>query len=214
MENIGIVVVDVQGDFTQLRNGSLAVEQTDQSYLYSVDKAVLGFKERGYKIFATQDWHPEDHISFFTNTPGKQPFEILEIDGRSQVLWPPHCVQNSDNARLLLDENLFTEIIQKGTNKSYDSYSGFQDDGGIDTGMDKILKANNIEKLVVFGLATDYCVKATVLDARKKGYKVVVIESLCKGVAPESTKEALKEMESVGAVLTNESDPQLIAGLF
>lgn len=214
MKGIGVIVVDVQGDFTELKDGSLAVGGTDQNYLYAVDKATRIFKERGYKIFATQDWHPENHISFYTNSPGRQPFELIEINGRSQVLWPPHCVQGSGNADLLLDEKLFDDIVQKGTDPNYDSYSGFQDDGGKKTRLDKILKSFDIDKLVIFGLATDYCVKATAQDALDNGYKVVVIESFCKGVAPDTTVDALEEMKNQGIIFTSEFDPNLVSSLF
>ena len=209
----GVVVVDMQGDFTQLKSGSLAVEGTGLTYLHDVDKATRIFREKGLKIFATQDWHPADHISFFSNTPGKQPFDTIEINGNRQILWPPHCVQDSENARLLLDENLFEEIVRKGTDPAHDSYSGFQDDGGIETRLDTVLKSAQINTVIVYGLATDFCVKATAMDALDRGYGVVVITSLCKGVAPDSTTEALEQMQDRGIILTEESDPDVIASL-
>jgi len=195
---IGAIVVDVQGDFTTLKKGSLAVNGTDQAYVDAVAKATNDFSREGFLIFGTQDWHPGDHVSFFTNHDGKKPFEAIQIEGRTQVLWPPHCIQGTENARVLVDNNLFLAIVKKGQDSRYDSYSGFQDDGGAKTEMDKILKRNMVRKVVVYGLATDYCVKATAIDADRAGYKVIVVEDLCKGVAPDTTQKALEEMKAQG----------------
>ncbi len=190
----GVIVVDLQGDFTTLHNGSLAVEGTDQSYIDNVLMATKTLKEKGYKIFATQDYHPPNHISFNTNHSGRQVYDIIEVDGRSQILWPPHCVQNSKNVEILLPKALVSDIIQKGCDPEFDSYSGFLDDGGASTGLINILKTNKINSLILYGLATDYCVKATALDAVKEGFNVFLIEELCKGVAQDSTKAAIEEM--------------------
>ncbi len=196
--NTCVIVVDLQGDFTTLHKGSLAVEGTDQSYIDDVLAATRMLNEKGYKIIATQDYHPPNHISFNTNHSGKQVYDIIEIDGRSQILWPPHCVQNSKNAEVLLPENLVIAILQKGCDPKFDSYSGFFDDGGASTGLADILKTNDIDSLIIYGLATDYCVKATAMDAVKAGFKVILVEDLCKGVAQDTTIVALEEMTAVG----------------
>ncbi|MGD8962056.1 MAG: bifunctional nicotinamidase/pyrazinamidase [Desulfobacterales bacterium] len=201
---IGVIVVDMQGDFTTYKNGSLAVDGTDQAFVEKVEKTTLVLKEKGYPIFATQDWHPAEHVSFYSNHAGKKPFEAIQLEGRTQVLWPPHCVQNTANASILLDNDLFIAIVQKGKDKRYDSYSGFQDDGGAKTEMDQILKKNGIEELIVYGIATDYCVKATAIDAAAAGYKVTVVEGLSKGVAPDTTAKALEEMKAKGITLVKE----------
>lgn len=203
-QNVGVIVVDVQGDFTTAKKGSLAVNGTDEAFLNKVKQATENLKKKGLPIFATQDWHPKDHVSFYTNHEGKKAFETITIDGRTQVLWPPHCIQGTENAKLLLDEGLFVAVVKKGQDKRFDSYSGFQDDGGAKTEMDKILKKNGIKELIVYGIATDYCVKATALDAADAGYKVTVIEGLSKGVAPESTAKALKEMKDKGITVKKE----------
>lgn len=203
---MGVIVVDVQGDFTTWKKGSLAVNGTDKAFIGKIQKATETLKKKGYLIFATQDWHPADHISFYTNHPGKKAFEVIEINGRKQVLWPPHCLQGTENARVLVDNNLFMAIVQKGKDQKYDSYSGFQDDGGAKTEMDQILKRNNVTKLIVYGIATDYCVKATAIDAAKAGYDVTVIEDLCKGVAPDTSAKAIKEMESNGIKVIKKLD--------
>ena len=194
----------MQGDFTTWKNGSLAVEDTDQAFVARVKKATEMLKENGYPIFATQDWHPAEHVSFYSNHAGKEPYEAIQIEGRTQVLWPPHCVQETENAKVLLDHDLFVAIVQKGKDKRYDSYSGFQDDGGAKTEMNGILKENGIKELIVYGIATDYCVKATAIDAADAGYKVTVVEGLSKGVAADTTAEALDEMIAKGILLVQE----------
>jgi len=201
---VGVIVVDLQGDFMALKKGSLAVAGTDQSYLDKVVATTEDLRKKGYPLFATQDWHPADHVSFHTNHKGKKAFEVIDVAGKKQVLWPPHCVQNTQNARVLLDSKVFAAIVQKGKDKKYDSYSGFQDDGGAKTEMNELLKKHGIQELIVYGLATDYCVKATALDAVKAGYKVTVIEGLSRGVAPDTTAKALEEMKLAGIKITPE----------
>ena len=203
-EKMGVIVVDMQGDFTTYKNGSLAVNGTDQAFVEKVEKTTLMLKEKGHPIFATQDWHPAEHVSFYSNHAGKKPFEVIQLEGRNQVLWPPHCVQNTANAEILLDNKLFAAVVQKGKDKQYDSYSGFQDDGGAKTEMDQILKKHGIQELIVYGIATDYCVKATAIDAADAGYKVTVVEGLSKGVAPDTTAKALEEMKAKGITLVKE----------
>jgi len=200
----GVIVVDVQGDFTKLKNGSLACIGTDKAYVDQVEAATRALSQKGYLIFATQDWHPADHMSFASNHPGKKPFEAIKIDGRTQVLWPDHCVQGTENARVLVDNNLFMAVVKKGKDTNYDSYSGFQDDGGAKTEMNSILKRNGIQKVFVYGIATDYCVKATAIDAVNAGYEVTVIEGLCRHVAPDTSAKALQEMKDKGITVEKE----------
>lgn len=197
-EKTAVIVVDMQGDFTQWKDGSLAVAGSDKAFCDAVQAATKKLSARGYPIYGTQDWHPADHVSFYTNHEGKKPFEMISINGRDQVLWPPHCVQGTENARVLVDNNLFLAIVKKGKDKRFDSYSGFQDDGGAQTEMNSILQRNTIQKVIVYGIATDYCVKATAMDAEKAGYDVVVVTELCRGVAPETTEQALKDMKDQG----------------
>lgn len=203
-DKTGVIVVDIQGDFTTWKKGSLAVEGTDEAFIKKVREATESLADKGMLIFATQDWHPADHISFFSNHDGKKPFEVIKIDGRTQVLWPPHCVQHTENADILIDKDMFAAVVKKGQNAKYDSYSGFQDDGGQKTDMDKVLKENGIKNLIVYGIATDYCVKATAIDAVDAGYNVTVITGLCKGVAPDTSAKALAEMEEKGVTLKAE----------
>jgi nicotinamidase/pyrazinamidase len=205
-EKIGVIVVDIQGDFTQLKNGSLAVGGTDEAYIKAVNENTKRLKAMGYPIYATQDWHPSNHVSFFTNHEGKKAFDVMKLHGKEQVLWPLHCVQNTPGAEILLDKKLFKAVVRKGMDPQYDSYSGFQDDGGKKTGMDKTLKKDGIKKVVVYGIATDYCVKATALDAVEAGYKVVLIRNLCRGVAPDTPQKAIDEMKAKGIVVLDDLD--------
>jgi len=196
-----VIVVDVQGDFTQLKKGSLAVAGTDKAFLDKVKKATAALHKEKLTIFGTQDWHPSDHVSFFANHAGKKAFDVIKVKDKDQVLWPPHCVQGTENARVLVDNNLFLAVVKKGQDKEYDSYSGFQDDGGKKTEMDRILKAAGVKNLVIYGIATDYCVKATALDAAKAGYKVTVVAGLSRGVAYDTTATALEEMKANGITI-------------
>ena len=197
-DHTAVIVVDIQADFTQAMQGSMAIGGADREYLDAAETQTRRLKALGYPIYATQDWHPANHISFFSNHDNATPYDVIKIEGRQQVLWPPHCIQDSPNARILMDEALFTAIVKKGMDPAFDSYSGFFDDGKKDTGLADILKDAGIKKLVIYGLATDYCVKATVMDARMLGFDVTLIKDLCRGVAPETTAAALEEMKAAG----------------
>ena len=209
-EEIGVIVIDVQGDFTELRNGSLAVGGTDEAYVNAVEENTKKLKQAGFPIFATQDWHPANHVSFFTNHQGKKVFDVIKLHGKDQILWPPHCVQNTPGAEILLDKKLFKAVAKKGMDPRYDSYSGFQDDGGKKTDMNKLLKEDHIKKVIVYGIATDYCVRATAIDASATGYKVIFIKNLCRGVAPDTSQNALEEMKAKGIVVLDDLDLEKI----
>jgi nicotinamidase/pyrazinamidase len=193
-----VVVVDVQGDFTTLKKGSLAVAGTDAAYLKKVDTSVKALKAKGLNIYATQDWHPKDHLSFFTNHPGKKPFSVIKLHGKPQVLWPPHCIQGTENAKILVDNTVFTLVAQKGMMKDWDSYSGFYIGDSKKTVLESALKKAGVDKLIMFGIATDYCVKSTAIDGAKLGFQVIVVEDLCRGVDPKTSAAAIKEMKKNG----------------
>ena len=206
-EDTGVIVVDVQADFTELKSGTLAVPGTDARYIETVQTTTRQFFEQGLRIYFTQDWHPVDHVSFFTNNPGTVPFQEIEIEtGRTQVMWPQHCVQNTPGGEMLIHVKVPSSIVQTGSNSKFDSYSGFVDDGGNKTDLGSHLQRDGIKNLIIYGLATDYCVKATAIDAADAGYKVTVIEGLCKGVAPATTAQALEEMKAKGVIMKAEWD--------
>lgn len=200
-ENTGVIVVDVQADFTELKSGSLAVPGTDTQYVSAVQRSTQQFSQQGLRIYFTQDWHPGEHVSFYTNNPGTEPLQIKEIDGRPQVMWPPHCVQDTPGAMILIKAGGRSQTVRKGMDPQFDSYSGFADDGGHKTDLDNLLQKDGIKKVILYGLATDYCVKATALDAIQAGYKVDLIIDLCRGVSPDTTASALEEMKDRGVTI-------------
>jgi nicotinamidase/pyrazinamidase len=209
----GVMVVDIQGDFTQWKAGSLAVPDSGADFIEKVGEATRILHASELPIFASQDWHPADHISFYTNHPGKKPFDVIEIEGGRQVLWPPHCVQGTENAKILIDNSLFQAVVQKGKDRRYESYSVFQDDGGHRTEMESILRRNGIERLVLYGIATDYCVRASSADALRAGLQVTVIEELCRGVALDTSQAAWEEMKEKGVNILPRFDVNRIKGL-
>ena len=200
-KNTGIIVADVQADFTELKSGSLAVPGTDAQYINAVQRSTQRFLQQGLRIYFTQDWHPANHISFYTNNLGTEPLQIIEIDGRPQVMWPPHCVQGTPGAEIIVTVDASAKTVRKGTNSRFDSYSGFADDGGHKTELDNLLRQDSIQKLIIYGLATDYCVKATVLEALEAGYQVELDLDLCRGISPETTESAIQEMKARGATM-------------
>ena len=198
----GAIVIDIQGDFTKWKQGSLAVPGSDESYVKSVEMATRLLKDLGVLIFGTQDWHAPDHISFATSHRGKRPFETVMIDGGTQVLWPPHCIQGTENARVLIDNNLFLAVIKSAQNSDVENYSFFQDKNGKKTEMDTVLRVNGVENVIIYGIATEYCVRATSLDLIVANYKTTVIESLCRGVSSDAAAAALDEMRKKGVIVT------------
>lgn len=195
----GIVVVDFQADFTEARTGALAVPGTDEDYIKRVISMTRSFKEKGLPVFATRDYHPADHISFHTSHTGKKPFEVMKTQSGTQVLWPPHCVQGTSGAEILLPAELITEVISTGDRKDFESYSGFRDDGGRETGLKRLLDERRINSLIIYGLATDYCVRSTVLHALDEKYKVKFLSALSRGITPEGINSSLEEMRVAGA---------------
>ena len=194
-----LIVVDVQNDF--LPGGALAVPEGD---------AIVPVVNDLQKIFpivvATQDWHPADHGSFAANHRGKKPFDQSELNGLPQTLWPVHCVQGSPGAALApeLNKERITKIFQKGTDPGIDSYSGFFDNGHLKaTGMAEWLQGQGIKEVFVCGLATDYCVKFTALDAVSLGFKTHLIEDASRGVnlQRDDVANAIKEMKRAGVIV-------------
>ena len=196
-----LLLIDLQNDFC--KGGALEVKDGD-SVIPIANLVMSKFKNENSLILATKDWHPLTHKSFAVNSNGKIG-ELGFLNGLPQIWWPNHCVQNTFGSEFHpeLNNKYIDKIIFKGTDESIDSYSGFFDNGKIKkTELDFILKNNNIDTLYIMGLATDYCVKFSVLDALELGYKVYLIEDGCRGVnlTPTASSEAIKEMESRGAI--------------
>lgn len=199
-----LVLVDLQYDF--MPGGALPVERGDETV--PVAQRLMPKFET---VVATQDWHPPDHRSFHTLHPGKQPYDLHELAGLPQVLWPPHCVQGTRGAELHegLDRSRITKVFQKGTDPDIDSYSGFFDNGRRkSTGLDVWLNERGIKELFVMGLATDYCVKFTTLDALSLGFDVSLVIDGCRGVniQPDDSDKAVAEMRAAGARVIESHD--------
>jgi len=194
-----LIIVDVQNDFSP--GGALAVSEGDQ-----IIPVINKIQENFDFIVATQDWHPANHGSFAANHSGKKVGDFIKLNGLDQILWPVHCVEFSDGADFhkSLHNQKWRKIFKKGTNPEVDSYSGFFDNGKTEeTGLGDFLKSLGIEKVFVTGLAADYCVKFTVLDALDLGFKTYLLTDATKGVniSPNDTIDAFKEMENKGAIL-------------
>src|SRR4051794_6731687 len=190
-----LLVIDVQNCF--LPGGSLAVKDGDQ---------VVPVINRIAKAFAnvvmTQDWHTAGHVSFASSHGGKKPFETVDLPYGKQVLWPDHCVQGTDGAALSRELAIPQAglIIRKGFHKDVDSYSAFTEaDGKTTTGLASYLKARKLKRLFVAGLATDFCVAWTAIDARKAGFETYVVEDGCRGIDTQgSLAKAWADMTKAG----------------
>jgi len=188
-----LIIVDVQNDFCE--GGALAVPNANEIIPY----INLLTQENEYEeIILTQDWHPANHKSFASNN-GKQVGETIILNEVPQFMWPDHCVQNTSGAEFHpdLDTSKVTKIIQKGTNVEVDSYSGFQDNNHfMKTGLDDYLKSKGIQMVEIVGLALDYCVKYTALDAANLGYVTCVHFNGTRAVnvKPDNGKNAFYEM--------------------
>ncbi len=192
-----LILVDLQNDF--MPGGALGVAEGDQVVPFA--NRLQGFFDL---VFATQDWHPPGHSSFARNHPGHAIGEVIDIEGISQVLWPVHCVQNTDGAALVstLVTSGIGRTFYKGTHPEIDSYSAFYDNGHRQsTGLGDYLKQMGVEAVYLMGLATDYCVKYSVLDARRLGFNTTVIKDGCRAVElqPGDGEKAIEEMRVSGA---------------
>lgn len=193
-----LILVDLQNDF--LPGGALAVPDGDR--VIPVANRLAASAEFRL-VVATQDWHPAHHASFAANHPGLAVGSAIELDGLSQVLWPVHCVENTGGALFApgLETRRVHRVFQKGTDPSIDSYSGFFDNGHRKaTGLGGFLKLHGVTAVTVVGLATDYCVKFTALDARQLGFDVTLVRSGCRAVnlAPGDEAAAIEAMRAAG----------------
>ena len=199
-----LILVDIQNDF--IPGGALAVPQGD--LVVPVANRIM---KKFDLVIATQDWHPPNHGSFASRYEGKSPGDTVELNGIQQILWPDHCVQHATGAEFAagLDTGGIMHVVQKGMDKGIDSYSGFFDnDHSNATGLGDYLQGQGAEELFVMGLATDYCVKFTALDARRLGFKTALIEEGVRGVELNAgdCDKAVGEMRDAGAKMVNVDD--------
>lgn len=199
-----LILVDLQNDFCP--GGSLAVKSGDE-----VIQVANQLMPHFATVIATKDWHPAEHLSFAANHPNHQVGDRVELNQSQQILWPIHCVAETKGAEFHanLETKALTKIIHKGTNKFIDSYSAFFDNCHLRaTGLHEYLQSLGIRHIVIMGLATDYCVKYTVLDACMLGLTVSVVIDGCRGVdlAEGDSERAFQEMQAVGAKLIYAAD--------
>ncbi len=201
-----LLLIDIQNGFCP--GGNLPVADGDK--IVPIANALI--ENGGYDlIVASQDWHPANHGSFASQHPGKQPFEMGELSGKPQVMWPDHCVQETPDADFHPDLNTqaFDHVQQKGENPAVDSYSAFRDnDQSATTGLADYLNRQGVTVLDICGLATDYCVSFSALDARDMlpDVKVRFIEDASRGIDPEGIKAAIAAMRAKGTAVVNSSD--------
>ena len=199
-----LLLIDIQNDFC--RGGALEVKEGNQ--VVPIANQLMPHFDL---VVATQDWHPATHGSFAANHIWTKPGQVIDLDGLEQILWPIHCVQESFGAEFVqeLNEAGIHHVFQKGTDPKIDSYSGFFDNGHRKaTGLGDFLKAEGVTDLVILGLATDYCVKFTVLDALDLGFNVQVVQDACRAVNMEAgdDQKAFQEMANKGAQLIYSKD--------
>jgi nicotinamidase/pyrazinamidase len=190
-----LLLVDLQNDF--MPTGTLPVPAGDE--VIPLANTLQDYFEC---VVATQDWHPRHHGSFAGNHPGLAPGDRVALAGLTQILWPTHCVQGTPGAEWAtgLKTDRIEKVFQKGVDSHVDSYSGFFDNGHQKaTGLSDYLLQRQISELFIMGLALDYCVKYTVLDACQLGFKTFLIEDACRGVNPEACVLAIEEMQAAGA---------------
>ncbi|HSP11190.1 MAG TPA: bifunctional nicotinamidase/pyrazinamidase [Salegentibacter sp.] len=196
-----LVIIDMQNDF--IPGGALAVPGGDE-----IVSLINRLQEKFDLVIATQDWHPEMHASFAESHANKEEFESIDLEGINQILWPVHCVQNTEGADFHpdLETAKIEAIFRKGTDPGIDSYSGFFDNAQLkSTGLAGHLREKEVEELYFCGLAAEYCVYFSVKDALREGFKAVLIEDATRALDADEFKKAKKDiLESGGKIISSE----------
>jgi len=195
-----LLLVDIQNDF--LPGGALAVPRGDE--VVTVANELMPKYD---VVVATQDWHPADHLSFASQHSKRRVGEVIRLDDLEQVLWPDHCVQNTTGAEFppRLNRSRIHHVVKKGTERAIDSYSGFFDNARRKaTGLESYLKSKGVDTVHIVGLATDYCVKATALDAIDLGFRTVLLTHGVRGVELQlgDCQRAIDEMQAAGVEIS------------
>lgn len=199
-----LILVDIQNDF--LPGGALEVPGGDK-----IIPLINHLQPFFQLVIATRDWHPLDHGSFAANHPGTTVGNLIDLNGLAQVLWPVHCVQDSEGAAFSdeLDTTRIRKVFVKGTDTGIDSYSGFFDNGHRKaTGLENYLRDQQVDEVFIVGLAADYCVKFTALDSRASGFKTFVVTDATRGVnlSANDTREAFSQLEAAGINLISSGE--------
>ncbi|WP_282127110.1 bifunctional nicotinamidase/pyrazinamidase [Roseobacter litoralis] len=193
-----LIVIDVQLDFCP--GGALAVPDGD-----GIVTGINSLMQQADAVVLTQDWHPAGHSSFASSHTGQAPYDLIDMDYGPQVLWPDHCVQGSDGARFHpnLQSDAADLILRKGYNPAIDSYSAFfENDHKTPTGLEGYLRSRGIEKLTLVGLAFDFCVNYSAIDAAKLKFDVTVREDLCRAIDLDGSRNAAHQaMQNAGVRL-------------
>ncbi|MCH8148889.1 MAG: bifunctional nicotinamidase/pyrazinamidase [Planctomycetes bacterium] len=203
-----LILVDIQNDFTPGEpGGALAVPHG-----HDVISVAIRLMPEFDLVVATQDWHPADHKSFAGHHAGKVVGDVVTLEGLDQILWPDHCVQGTPGANFCdeLNHAGIHEVVRKGTDSGIDSYSGFFDNGHRKaTGLDTVLQKHGVDALHIMGLATDYCVKFTALDAVELGFKTTLIVEGCRGVELQAgdCDRAIEAMREAGVDIWTNTAP-------
>jgi nicotinamidase/pyrazinamidase len=195
-----LILIDIQNDFVP--GGALAVPNGHEVVAVA-NRWIDRFAANGDVVIATQDWHPPTHVSFITQNPGKKVGDLIDVDGKPQVIWPDHCVENTPGADFVvgLNVNAIRSVVRKGTDPRIDSYSGFFDNNHQkQTELADILRLANVETVFILGLATDYCVKFTALDSRMLHFETHLIREGCRAINihPDDEEKAVAEMIAAG----------------
>lgn len=205
-EKDALLVVDLQHDF--LPGGALAVAGGD-----AVVAPIAALALRFATVVATQDWHPPGHVSFASAHAGRKPYETAELPQGPQELWPDHCVAGSRGAALhpAVPDAAVTLVLRKGTRRDVDSYSAFRENVGPDgrrptTGLGAWLAARGVSRVLLCGLARDFCVRASAVDAAAEGFEVVVLDDLTRAVFPERRAEIDALLDRAGVRLASSAD--------
>lgn len=193
-----LLIIDVQNDFCD--GGTLAVPDAD-----AIVPVVNEMSDQFANVVLTQDWHPAGHSSFASEHNGKQPFDTVLASYGEQTLWPDHCIQGSSGAQFHQQLNTSSAqlIVRKGFRSAIDSYSAFfENDHTTSLGLTGFLRERGVQRVFCVGLALDYCVRFTALDAQREGFEVCVVEAGCRGIDVEgSNEQARTQMSDAGVVL-------------
>jgi nicotinamidase/pyrazinamidase len=191
-----LLVVDVQNDFCPA--GALAVPRGDE-IVPLINKMAEDFAH----VVLTQDWHPRGHLSFASSHPGRSPYETIEVSYGSQILWPDHCVQGTAGAEFRQDLSIphAELILRKGCHGHIDSYSAFfENDRRTPTGLSGYLRARGLRRVVLVGLAFDFCVGYSAADARREGFEVAVIDDACRGIDVDGSMANTRDLLTAAGV--------------
>ncbi|MDR5591474.1 bifunctional nicotinamidase/pyrazinamidase [Christiangramia sp. SM2212] len=197
-----LIIIDVQNDF--MPGGALAVSDGDK-----IVPLLNDIQQKFDLVIATQDWHPEKHASFATSHKNGNEFEVIDLNGIQQVLWPEHCIQNSYGAKFHsdLETSGIETIFRKGTDISIDSYSGFYDNAHLkSTGLTGYLREKGAKELYFVGLAAEYCVKFSILDALEEGFSATLIENGTRALSEDAFKNAKTDIVNKGGKIIDSSE--------